>query len=217
MRSSIFALAASSGLVSAHFQLDYPAARGFDEDILGTFPCGGQDTVSSNRTTWPISNGSIALTMGHIDANVEVLIGLGNDVRSEFNTILRPTFEETGLGAFCMTGITIPDSLNITDGTNATIQVITNGDPNGGLYNCADITFSSTAPAPASGVCTNNTGVTASTTTIDLNANSSTVSGSTTSSSASSTATTGTASSLQMGLGGLLVAGVAAFAVVLQS
>ncbi len=67
------ALAALSllSLTSAHFNLDFPAARGFDGDKLGTFPCGGQDTVSSNRTLWPLEGGQIALTMGHIDANVE--------------------------------------------------------------------------------------------------------------------------------------------------
>ncbi len=67
-------LAAFASLSSAHFNLNYPAARGFDEGTLPNFPCGGQNTVSSNRTLWPISGGSIALTMGHIDANVEVLI-----------------------------------------------------------------------------------------------------------------------------------------------
>lgn len=29
----------------------------------------------------------------------------------------------------------VPSSLNIKDGTNATLQVVTNGDPSGGLYN----------------------------------------------------------------------------------
>jgi hypothetical protein len=31
--------------------------------------------------------------------------------------------------------------MSITDGMIATTQVVTNGGPNGGLYNCADITF----------------------------------------------------------------------------
>ncbi|KUJ23525.1 uncharacterized protein LY89DRAFT_713960 [Mollisia scopiformis] len=158
--STSTALVAFASLANAHFNLDYPAARGFDEDVLGTFPCGGQDTVSSNRTSWPLSGGSIALTMGHIDANVEVLIAVGSDPGSAFNTIIRPTFTEQGLGAFCMTGFTLPSSLNISDGTEATIQVVTNGDPDRGLYNCADITFSSTATNPDSSVCKNATGVT---------------------------------------------------------
>ena len=29
----------------------------------------------------------------------------------------------------------VPSSLGIKDGDNGTIQVVTNGDPNGGLYN----------------------------------------------------------------------------------
>jgi hypothetical protein len=52
MLSTFTALAAFSSLVSAHFNLNYPAARGFDEDKLTTFPCGGQDTVSTTRTAW---------------------------------------------------------------------------------------------------------------------------------------------------------------------
>jgi hypothetical protein len=88
MLSKSFLLAALP-LASAHFLLDHPASRGFDEDKLGTFPCGGQDTVSSNRTQWPLDGTStIALTMGHDEANVEVLIGFGNDPGNAFNTVL---------------------------------------------------------------------------------------------------------------------------------
>ncbi|KAN0119565.1 hypothetical protein V8E51_001773 [Hyaloscypha variabilis] len=104
------ALAALTTLASAHFNLDYPAARGFDEDIRG----------------------SIALTMGHIDANVAVYIGFGDSVGSSFNTVIRPTFTEQGLGNFCMTGIEIPGG-SALEGMNATIQVVTNGDPDGGV------------------------------------------------------------------------------------
>ncbi|KAF4629126.1 hypothetical protein G7Y89_g9016 [Cudoniella acicularis] len=216
MKTTLTALTAFASLASAHFNLNYPAARGFDEDILGTFPCGGQNTVSSNRTVWPISNGEIALTMGHIDANVEVLIAVGNNPGSAFNTVLRKTFTEQGLGTFCMTGFSVPSSLNITDGTNATIQVVTNGDSNGGLYNCADITFSSNAPAVASGVCTNGTGVTAVAATISSQPNetvaSATSSGSGTSAMGKSAAVRGFVSA---GAGGLAMAGAAALAIVL--
>ncbi|KAE9380167.1 hypothetical protein N431DRAFT_432454 [Stipitochalara longipes BDJ] len=152
------ALVAFTTLASAHFNLNYPAARGFDEDVLGTFPCGGQNSVSSNRTLFPLTGGSIALTMGHIDANVAVYIGFGDDVGSAFNTVVRPTFTEQGLGNFCMTGIKIPGGSGL-EGMNATIQVVTNGDPDGGLYNCADVTLSASASGPASAVCKNGTGV----------------------------------------------------------
>ena len=124
-------------LVSAHFKLVYPAARGFDEDILGTFPCGGQNTVSSNRTEFPISGAPIQLLMGHTAAKVQVLMALGNDPGSNFNITLLPTVQEQGPQNFCIGAgaLQFPASLNITAGMNATIQVVTNGDPSGGLYN----------------------------------------------------------------------------------
>ena len=99
MKSTLTALAAFTTLASGHFNFNYPAARGFDEDKLGTFPCSSFDKPSDNRTLWPLSGGEIAL-MGHIEANVEVLIGFGNNVGSAFNTVLRQTFLEQGLGNF---------------------------------------------------------------------------------------------------------------------
>ena len=212
MKSTLTALAVFTALASAHFNLNYPAARGFDEDKLGTFPCGSFDTPSSNRTLWPLTGGEIALTMGHIDANVEVLIGFGDNVGSAFNTVLRPTFQEQGLGSFCMTGFTLPDGTNVTEGMNATIQVQTNGDPDGGLYNCADITFSASAAGPASGVCTNQTGVSTTTSTVT---SPNLTSSSTTSSSSSATTSKGAAAGVSAGMGGFVLAAGAAFAFVL--
>ena len=133
-------LAALLPVVSAHLNLVYPAARGFDEDALGTFPCGGQNTVSSNRTQFPLTGAPIQLLMGHTSSNVQVLMALGNDPGSNFNITLVPTFQEQGPQNFCIGGgaFTLPSSLNITAGTNATIQVVTNGDPSGGLYNVSN-------------------------------------------------------------------------------
>jgi nascent polypeptide-associated complex subunit beta len=134
MRSMLLTLVLLPLLTAAHFLLEYPPARGFDEDKLPTFPCAGYP-VSPNRSDWPISGGKISLTMGHDQALVQVLLGIGNDVGDAFNYVLLPTVEEQGLGSFCITGARLPKGLNVTDGTNATIQVVTNGDPNGGLYN----------------------------------------------------------------------------------
>lgn len=88
-------------LVSSHFTLESPKARGFDEDKLDTFPCGGQDTVG-DRTPWPINGGPIQLKMEHDQAKVQVLLGLGNNVGDHFNIILKPTVQEQGLGDFCL-------------------------------------------------------------------------------------------------------------------
>ncbi|KAI9852806.1 MAG: hypothetical protein M1838_005027 [Thelocarpon superellum] len=205
-------LAAALPLAAAHFKLDYPPARGFDEDNLIYFPCGKQDSVSSNRTEWGIKGGPIDLTMGHDQAAVQVLLGLGNNPGVNFNITLEPTFLEQGLGSFCMPDVVVPGDLGISDGMNATIQVVTNGDPNGGLYNCADITFR-TAPAPSPS-CTNNTGIAttsytgrsknANQTNTDSNQADSAITGSPPSGTASSTATaaspgkTGAASTMRL-------------------
>lgn len=208
MKCTITSLLAIASLTTAHFTLEFPKARDFNEDTLDQSPCGGFNTPST-RTAWPLAGGQIALKMGHTQSNVEVLIALGNNPGNAFNTILRPTFLQTGLGDFCMTGFTLPSTFNVTDGTNATIQVITNGDPAGGLYNCADITFSSTAAA--AGSCKNATGVTVGTATISGNPNGTT----TTEPAASSSSTTpGAASGIKAGMGGLAVAVMAAVAMV---
>ncbi|KAL9045277.1 MAG: hypothetical protein Q9214_001657 [Letrouitia sp. 1 TL-2023] len=154
-----FLLSSLAALVAAHFTLDYPAVRGFDEEQLTQFPCGGQDEVSTSRTPWPLKGGHIQLTMEHDRVATQVLIGLGNDVGDAFNTVLVPTIQEEGFGKFCFGDIVIPASLGVKDGQNATIQVVTSGDPTGGLYNCADITFTSSETPNSE--CTNGTGVTA--------------------------------------------------------
>ncbi|KAI9657466.1 MAG: hypothetical protein M1821_003148 [Bathelium mastoideum] len=149
-------------LASAHFNLNYPPARGFNEDTLSTFPCGGQNTVSSKRTTWPVG-GPIQLDMGHTSTNVQVLIAMGNDPGDAFNTILVPTFHENGPQNFCLGSVNLPSGMNVTEGMNATIQVVTNGDEgvSGGLYNCADITLTTTPLSSADFAknCVNSTGV----------------------------------------------------------
>lgn len=121
--------------VSAHFDLLYPRARGNNEDKLSTFPCGGFSDVGSNRTLVPLSDIAIAIEQGHDQSYVQVLLAIGNDPGSNFNITLKPTFYQTGEGPFCLPSIAIPSSLNIADGTNATIQIVTSGDGSGGLYN----------------------------------------------------------------------------------
>lgn len=135
MKLHLLTFSVLTSLASAHFTLDYPPARGFDEDQLVNFPCGGQNTVSSNRTQWPLAGGPIQLTMEHDRAAVQVLIALGNDATDAFNTVLIPTTQEEGIGKFCLGDVKVPESLGVKEGDNATIQVVTNGDPTGGLYN----------------------------------------------------------------------------------
>ncbi|KAL2216952.1 putative GPI anchored protein [Thermoascus aurantiacus ATCC 26904] len=165
MKLSLVSLASLVPLAAAHFKLDYPPSRGFVEDTMPRFPCGGL-AQSSNRTVLSLSEGAlpVALTMGHSQTAVEILLGLGNDPGSNFNITLVPTFRLTGLGSFCLPHVPLDPKVlgtNLTDGANATLQVVTNGDPTGGLYACADITFSRTVASDTPTGCKNNTGVSA--------------------------------------------------------
>jgi hypothetical protein len=133
----VYLLALSTTLlpVSAHFKLIYPAARGFVDDTLGTGPCGGLNDPSANRTSVSTKSVTVGLEMGHDQNAVQVLLGLGDNPGNNFNITLLPTFRQEGLGDFCLRDIALPSNLALKDGMNATLQVVTSGDPSGGLYN----------------------------------------------------------------------------------
>ncbi|KAF2178688.1 hypothetical protein K469DRAFT_642196 [Zopfia rhizophila CBS 207.26] len=161
MFSNHVALFALLPLSAAHFVLTWPPNRGFRDDDAVKFPCGGFDSVSSTRTPWPLNGGPIQLDMHHTQTRIELLLAIGSEPGSNFNVVLRPTVAQEGLGDFCLGQVSVPSGLNISDGTPATIQVVSNGDPDGGLYQCADVTLTTT-PLSSSDYdsnCKNNTGV----------------------------------------------------------
>lgn len=137
LSKSILALALAP-VALAHFNLEYPTSRGFDEDKEPTFPCGGFDTVQSQRTDFPISGGPIQLKLGHQQTNIAVYIAVGDNPGSGFSTVLYPQFQVSGYGEFCLGDVSMPSSLNVTEGTKASIQVITNAHGEGGLYQVSE-------------------------------------------------------------------------------
>ncbi|PGH35465.1 hypothetical protein GX50_01680 [[Emmonsia] crescens] len=171
-------------LASAHFELIQPPSRGADYDRLTEFPCAGLP-ISSQRTQVSLNDPelSIALRMGHDHSAVQVLLALGSDPGRNFNITLVPTFGQVGLGDFCLPDVEFTEEklgTRLTEGLEATLQVVTNGDPSGGLYNCADIVFTSRASDDSPDSCRNGTGVTASPfpeSAAGINANSSTPNG----------------------------------------
>lgn len=126
-----------AAMVSAHFHLLSPTARGFDADKMPTFPCGDLAQMTE-RTKIPLSGSlPIALKMGHTQTAVTVLLGLGNDPANKYNITLHPTFGIKGAGNFCLAKVLYDAKIlgvNVTNGMNATLQVQTNGDPNSGLF-----------------------------------------------------------------------------------
>jgi len=152
-------LLSASSLVSAHYRIIYPYWRGDSYATQWTYPCGGVDQSISdtNRTAWPLEGGALVFTPTHTSAQTYVNIGLGNNVTALSIAIVEP-FNQTGNGTFCFQKIPLPPGLNITEGSNATLQVIQLSHTGGALYNCADITFKKDARVP-DGICVNSTGV----------------------------------------------------------
>jgi len=131
-------------LASAHFSMKWPTPRGNDDGHqMTSFPCGGYDKPSAERTEFPLTGAPIQLNMGHTQTNIKVLLALGNDPGSSFNITLRPTFQQEGPRDFCIGELNVPGNAEELDGMNATIQVLSNGDPTGGLYTCADVVLTS--------------------------------------------------------------------------
>lgn len=133
LSKSLLALALAP-VALAHFNLKYPSSRGFDEDKEPTGPCGGFDTVSSQRTDFPISGGPIQLDLGHLQTNIAVYLAVGDNPGDGFNVMLHDQFQVSGLGNFCLGNVSIPSNLNVTEGTKATIQVIVRAQGENALY-----------------------------------------------------------------------------------
>jgi hypothetical protein len=128
-------------LTFAHFELTFPKARGFNDESESSFPCGGFDTVSSERTNFPISGGPIQLSMGHPQTNVAVYMAIGDNPGSGFSIVAKQQLTVEGLGNFCLGSVSVPAGLNVSDGTLASIQVVSNAHEAGGLFQVSSRTI----------------------------------------------------------------------------
>ncbi|KAI0546522.1 hypothetical protein F4679DRAFT_587534 [Xylaria curta] len=114
---------------------------------------------AGNKTEWPLEGGSVVLDLHHPWTYLYINLGLGENA-TNFNISLTPQLlNVTGSGNFCIPALPIPAA--VTDGQEASLQVVTNGESGSALYNCADIVFKSSAKPLSGGICTNSTGVTA--------------------------------------------------------
>jgi hypothetical protein len=134
-------------LTTAHFVMHYPTSRnGDDDEIEVNSPCSGKP-VSDNRTTVSLPTFPIALEMGHEETVIQILLSLSdNPTEDDFNITLERTFQQDGLGEFCLPNVRVPESANVKAGDKATVQVVTDGEGGGGLYvvsHAFALTFSS--------------------------------------------------------------------------
>ncbi|KAI0839284.1 hypothetical protein F5Y06DRAFT_295905 [Hypoxylon sp. FL0890] len=148
---------------TAHFELVYPVWRAdtMQEDgdyLQWKWPCGGVGMGVGNRTDWPINGGAVQLKLHHGWSYLWINLGLGNETEN-FNLTMAPELMNvTGRGKFCLDNLRVP--MDVADGTNASLQVITAGGGDSGegsaLYNCADVTLRTNAKTP-DGACMNDT------------------------------------------------------------
>ena len=115
----------------------YPTPRSTEDETEGTGPCGGFP-VSDQRTSVSMTSFPVALMMGHDRTVVQMLLALGNNPGDNFNITLEQTFQQQGEGDFCLPDVLVPTGLDIADGTNGTLQVVTDGEGGGGLYIVSD-------------------------------------------------------------------------------
>ncbi|KAF7861988.1 hypothetical protein EAF04_007868 [Stromatinia cepivora] len=183
-----------SSLVSAHFSLDYPPARGdsfLPPASQWIYPCANINTTE-NRTLYPTNSFPIGLNLHHHWTYVFINLALGTNGSSNFNISLTPSpLNTTGSGYLCLSDFDLPSEVKLEDGLNATIQVVTVGESGSALYNCADITFSSNTTAlhasDNSTQCPTTPGITVTTLTDKTNSPNSSSTNTTSSPSSSST------------------------------
>ncbi|RYP66736.1 hypothetical protein DL770_008754 [Monosporascus sp. CRB-9-2] len=165
--AAVAILLAGAKVASAHFAITYPEWRAdtlteeegspYDQWV---YPCANVPADAGNRTEWPVGGGAVSLHLHHQWTYVYINLGLGSNV-TNFNITLTPQLMNvTGQGDFCIPELPVPEG-TVTEGQNATIQVVTNGESGSALYNCADITFRTNMNSSHVEQCTNGTGVTA--------------------------------------------------------
>ncbi|KAJ7931055.1 hypothetical protein B0H13DRAFT_1960200 [Mycena leptocephala] len=147
------------GLATAHFQLQFPPPRGvFVEDAEPSF-CDGYDNPASNRTVFPLTGGFYALNSEHTSWTAAVFLSTKANPTTfqDFSDIV-PFYQASGAGVFCLNlDLSKTNATGLTDGQNVTLEIVFDGG-DGHLYQCADLTLSSTAKIPTSVACKNVSG-----------------------------------------------------------
>ncbi|KAF8708244.1 hypothetical protein RHS03_04195, partial [Rhizoctonia solani] len=158
MMTRVFAMAAMAASAAAHFTLEWPRTRGFDEDIENQF-CGGFPNAGP-RSSFPLGASGVVIDSTHDTANVIVLVSF--DANPQNITQFSNSSNGAQLTSFVKLEkqgeACIPVNIqslglsNVSNGTNATIQIQYDGG-DGNLYQCADVTLLSDFTAPSNVSC----------------------------------------------------------------
>lgn len=130
----------SSQAVLAHFQLTYPASRGFDETKEATAPCGGFDTLQT-RTLVPLKNAFVEINSEHTSYTYTVSVLVENSPAvadfSSSNLTQVASGNRNYPQSACLS-LDLTKDASIVNGANATIQVVFNGG-DGLLYQVSNL------------------------------------------------------------------------------
>ncbi|KAG0139291.1 hypothetical protein CROQUDRAFT_699647 [Cronartium quercuum f. sp. fusiforme G11] len=161
----LFVGLALASIASAHFTLDFPLTRGFDEDKEPTF-CGGFPTNASGRQVFPLSGAApVLINSHHQTAQVAIILSVNPNPTAfaDFNSsnkvdFLMPFGTIKGQGQYCFTVdiATLASQISPApvNGTLATLQVEFNGG-DGVLLQCSDLILVQGAAIPGNVTCTN--------------------------------------------------------------
>jgi hypothetical protein len=116
-------LALACQTVLGHYQLTYPPSRGFDESKEVTGPCGGFDSVSANRTDFPLKDGFMEINSEHPKYTYKVNIAIGNKPTAADFTGVVGQGQVAYPSQSCLQ-VDLSSVKNATDGTPATLQII---------------------------------------------------------------------------------------------
>ncbi|KAF9335503.1 hypothetical protein BG006_011359 [Podila minutissima] len=148
-----------SSAAMAHFTLDYPTSRGFNDDNEPNAPCGGFDAVS-NRTQFPISKGFLTIDSHHPTAQVKINVVYGNSpAAADFTAAAATPARSVSVahpGHSCLQ-LDLSSFKGAASGTNATIQIVYNGGDSP-LYQCTDVTLITSANLDQTKCITDNGG-----------------------------------------------------------
>ncbi|KAJ6605122.1 hypothetical protein B0H10DRAFT_2076904 [Mycena sp. CBHHK59/15] len=156
--TSLLFTASLIAVANAHFQLQFPLPRGpFVEDDEPNF-CDGYDSAVSNRTVFPLTGGFWSLNSEHTSWTAGVTLSTKADPANfeDFSTVI-PFFQASGEGIFCFNlDFSKTNATGLKDGQNVTLEIVFDGG-DGQLYQCADLTLSSTAKIASTVSCKNTT------------------------------------------------------------
>lgn len=135
-RGDPFAAGASEWIYPCRLHLPLSRSSSFSNNTTTDLNLGANvnQTAATNRTEWPLTGGSISLDLHHPWTYYFINLGLGTDYPI-FNISLTPLpVNETGNGTLCLDEVKLPVGLIVTNGQNASIQVVTVGETGSALY-----------------------------------------------------------------------------------